>query len=104
MSEEASTANDQNSTIDDLRALIREAEAALSGNGDNASDEIEELRERLRDVVAEGQSSIRNLSDSLRRQAGRADEAIRENPYQSLGIAAGVGVVAGILISRGFSR
>jgi ElaB/YqjD/DUF883 family membrane-anchored ribosome-binding protein len=93
--------NDQSSTIEDLRALIREAEEALSTAGDDASDDIEELRERLRDVLAEGQSRIRNLTESIRRRAGAADEAIRANPYQSIGIATGVGLLAGLLISRG---
>lgn len=101
MSESTATVeNDPSTTIDDLKALIREAEEALSSAGDNASDDIEDLRERLREVLAEGQSRIRNLTDTLRRQAGAADDAIRANPYQSIGIATGVGLLAGFLISR----
>jgi ElaB/YqjD/DUF883 family membrane-anchored ribosome-binding protein len=101
MSESTSTVDtDQSSTIEDLKALIREAEEALSSTGENASDDIEELRERLRDVLAEGQSRIKNLTESIRRQAGAADDAIRANPYQSIGIATGVGLLAGFLISR----
>jgi ElaB/YqjD/DUF883 family membrane-anchored ribosome-binding protein len=30
----------------------------------------------------------------------RADGAIRENPYQTIGIAAGIGLIAGYLLSR----
>jgi ElaB protein len=98
MSESTATVeNDPSTTIDDLKALIREAEQALSSAGDNASDE---LRERLREVLADGQSRIRNLTDTLRRRAGAAGDAIRANPYQSIGIATGVGLLAGLLISR----
>jgi ElaB/YqjD/DUF883 family membrane-anchored ribosome-binding protein len=86
-------------TIDDLKALIREAEAAL-GSGANAGDDIEELRERLRDAIADGQNLISNLRDNLARQARRADGAIRANPYQTAGIAAGVGLLVGLLLSR----
>jgi ElaB/YqjD/DUF883 family membrane-anchored ribosome-binding protein len=92
--------NDPTATdaIDELKDLIREAEAALGSAGND--DQVEELRARLREAIASGQSMIANLTDTLRNQAKRADGAIRANPYQSLGIAAGVGLVAGYLLSR----
>lgn len=86
-------------TVDDLRSLIREAEAAL-GSGGNAGDEIDELRERLRDAITDGQNMLSNLKDNIARQAKRADGAIRANPYQTAGIAAGVGLLLGLLLSR----
>jgi ElaB/YqjD/DUF883 family membrane-anchored ribosome-binding protein len=88
-----------NTTIEDLRALIREAEQALA-SGDSGGDEFDELRERLRDSIAEGQNMVLNLKDNLARQAKRADQAIRANPYQTAGIAAGVGILVGYLLSR----
>jgi ElaB/YqjD/DUF883 family membrane-anchored ribosome-binding protein len=88
-----------NSTVDDLRALIREAEEAL-GSGDSASEGIDDLRERLREAISDGETLIGNLTDNLKRQAKRADETIRANPYQTIGIATGVGLIAGFLLSR----
>jgi ElaB/YqjD/DUF883 family membrane-anchored ribosome-binding protein len=85
-------------TVDELKALIREAEEALSSSGNG--EEIDELRERLRDAVASGESLISNLTDKVREQARRADGAIRSNPYQTIGIAAGIGLLAGFLLSR----
>jgi ElaB/YqjD/DUF883 family membrane-anchored ribosome-binding protein len=87
-----------NSTIDELKDLIREAEEALGASGNG--EEIDELRERLREAIASGESMISNLTESLRHQAKRADGAIRANPYQTIGIAAGVGLIAGYLLSR----
>jgi ElaB/YqjD/DUF883 family membrane-anchored ribosome-binding protein len=87
-----------NTAIEELKDLIREAEAALGSAGND--EQIDELRERLRDAISSGQSMIANLTDTVRNQAKRADGAIRANPYQSLGIAAGVGLVAGYLLSR----
>jgi ElaB/YqjD/DUF883 family membrane-anchored ribosome-binding protein len=84
--------------IEELKDLIREAEAALGSSG--SDEQIDELRERLREAISSGQSMIANLTDTVRDQAKRADGAIRANPYQSLGIAAGVGLVAGYLLSR----
>ncbi len=86
-------------TVDELKSLIREAEAAL-GSGDNAGDEIEALRERLRDAIADGQNMISNLRENLTRQAKRADGLIRANPYQTAGAAAAVGLLVGFLLAR----
>jgi len=98
----ATTVNDpSNTTLEELRALIREAEEALGSAGND--DQVDELRERLRGAVAEGQNMIHNLTDKVRYQAKRADEAIRANPYQTIGIATGVGVLLGVLLSRRFS-
>jgi ElaB/YqjD/DUF883 family membrane-anchored ribosome-binding protein len=92
-------ANDTaDTTMDELKALIREAEEALGSEG--SDDQIDELRERLRDAVSQGENLLTNLSNKVREQAKRADEAIRENPYQTIGIAAGIGLLAGYLLSR----
>jgi ElaB/YqjD/DUF883 family membrane-anchored ribosome-binding protein len=99
------TADGQPATsVEDLRALLREAEEALGNSDSGASDDVQDLRERLRDVLADGQSTMKNLSDTFRRQAARADEAVRSKPYQTIGIAAAIGLLAGFLISRGGSR
>ncbi|HEY5227349.1 MAG TPA: hypothetical protein VIJ19_02355 [Opitutaceae bacterium] len=85
-------------TMDELKALIREAEEALGADG--TDDQIDELRERLRDAVSQGENLLSNLTNKVREQARRADGAIRENPYQTIGIAAGLGLLAGYLLSR----
>jgi ElaB/YqjD/DUF883 family membrane-anchored ribosome-binding protein len=99
MSDSTTEVNDPvSTTVDELKALIREAEEALGSSAEG--DEIEELRERLRDAVANGQNLIANLTDTVKRQARRADDAIRSNPYQTIGIATVVGLIAGYLLSR----
>ncbi len=87
-------------TAEDLRDLLREAELALSDAGVQATDKITDLRERLRDALAEGKDAVKHLTASARRQAAQADEMIRENPYAAIGVAAGVGLIVGYLISR----
>ena len=99
MSESTTDVNGEaTTTVDELRSLIREAEQALASG--SSGDDIEALRERLRDAIAEGQNIISNLKDSVTRQAKRADEVIRANPYQTAGIAAGVGILVGFLLAR----
>jgi ElaB/YqjD/DUF883 family membrane-anchored ribosome-binding protein len=65
-----------------------------------STDTIEPLRERVSRMISDGRTAIGNLSTSVRRQAGRANKSIRANPYRAIGIAAGVGLLAGYIFSR----
>lgn len=94
MSEKTQTAD---STQHDLKNLLREAEQALAGE---AGDKVEELRDRLRAAINEGRYSLATLREETVRRAKQADGLIRENPYYAIGIAAGVGALIGILVSR----
>jgi ElaB protein len=100
-SADTSTVDDQAGTsVDDLKTLLREAEHALGKSNGGDTDEIQELRERLRDVLADGKMTLKNVSEALRRQAARADDLIRSKPYHTIGAAAALGLVAGLLLSR----
>lgn len=88
-------------TLDELKSLLAEAEKALASAGDTATEEVAALRGRLRDALAEGKAGARRVYERAKEQAHRADEAIHTHPYVAIGIAAGVGLLAGALISRG---
>lgn len=104
MPDATSTNNDRDcATVDDLRSLIRDAEQALGTASGQTQDEVQALRERFREILAQGQSKVKSFTDAARRQAGHADDVIRANPYQSIGIAAGVGLLVGFLLSRSSS-
>ena len=87
----------------ELRALLREAEKALANTTSEAGENFDDLRERLRTALANGHFSLASLRQETMRRARQADQLVRENPYYSVGIAAGIGAVIGILVSRRLS-
>jgi ElaB/YqjD/DUF883 family membrane-anchored ribosome-binding protein len=91
-------------TGDDLKALLHEAEQALSHTAGEAGDKFDELRSRLRTALDNGRYSLEHLREEATRRARQADQLVRENPYYAVGIAAGIGAVIGILVSRRASR
>ncbi len=95
------------STLDnptaELKALLREAEKALSHSGGEAGEKFDELRGRLRDALSSSHFSIDAIRQETVRRAKQADALVRENPYYTAGIAAGVGALIGILVSRSLS-
>lgn len=83
----------------EFRALLREAEQALSRAGDSG-EQFSDLIARLRAAVGEGRDTLERLREEALRQAKQADQLVRENPYYAIGIAAGIGALIGILVSR----
>ena len=97
----ASADTSVHATAEELRSLIREAEAALNNPKDGTSVNMDHIRSRLHDAIENGKTLVASTGQALKRQASKADDVIRANPYQSIGIAAGVGVILGFLIARG---
>ncbi len=97
-------AKTESHTGEDLKALLHEAEQALSHTAGEAGDKFDELRGRLRSALDNGRYSIEHLREEATRRARQADQLVRENPYYAVGIAAGIGAVIGILVSRSASR
>ena len=87
--------------LDDLHALVAEAEKMLGGlPAEHPHDAVGTLRARF-DVA---QERLADIYTGARKKvvdgAKYTDEAIRANPYQSVAIAAGVGLVIGLLVGR----
>jgi len=70
-------------------------EAAERGN-DNGGD----LRVKLESAVEKAKVLCERLQEQTTAAAKAADRTVRENPYQAVGVAFGLGILAGLLISR----
>ncbi|HTL68556.1 MAG TPA: hypothetical protein VL200_12910 [Lacunisphaera sp.] len=87
--------------LHDLRTLVTEAEKLM---GSAVSENAEGTMDALRSRYDAAQERISELYASARKNvtagAKYTDEAIRANPYQSLAIALGAGLLVGVLIGR----
>jgi ElaB/YqjD/DUF883 family membrane-anchored ribosome-binding protein len=90
--------------MEDLRAVVADAEALLSASADEAGAGLREARERAAESLGAARARLAELEEDLktraREAAGQADRYVRDNPWQSIGVAAAVGFVAGLLIAR----
>ena len=88
----------------DMRALARDAESLLKATADDVSEKAKEARVRLMSAVEKAKTTYDEMQaqglESARVAALRADETIRAHPYESLGVAFGVGVLLGALLRR----
>jgi ElaB/YqjD/DUF883 family membrane-anchored ribosome-binding protein len=65
--------------------------------GDN---EKRDLRAKLEAATEKAKEVCQRLQDETVAAAKVTDKAVREHPYQAIGIAFGVGVLIGVLVSR----
>jgi len=87
--------------LNDLRSLVTDTEAMVS---DTVTEHTADAVSALRNRFEAAQERLNTLYAGAKKQAVAGakytDETIRENPYQSLAVAAGVGLVVGILLGR----
>lgn len=90
--------------MSDLRVVIADAEELLRLTADEAGDSVADLRSRLQARMNQAKSDLLHLQEvavAKAKAVGHAtDEFVHENPWKSIGVAAGLGLVVGLLISR----
>lgn len=96
-----SSAQTPSDLLADLRTLVSEAEAMM---GESVSEHSDDAMRALRARFDAAQERLGELYDSARQRvvagAKCTDTAIRANPYQSIAIATGVGLLVGVLLGR----
>jgi ElaB/YqjD/DUF883 family membrane-anchored ribosome-binding protein len=80
--------------------LIEDAQALLSATSNAAGEKVQAARERLSAAIDKARQAWNMVQEKAVAGAKVTDKAIRDNPYQSVGIALGVGALIGYLIAR----
>lgn len=83
----------------DMKRVVRDSEELLHDSKGALGEQAEALRETLADAVARAKEACVRLQGKTKQAAKATDACIRDHPYQSMGIALGVGVLVGWLIS-----
>lgn len=90
--------------MSDLQVVIGDAEALLRMTSDEVGEGASDLRRRIMDRMNQAKAELAHVQEmavAKVKEAGHAtDEFVHENPWKSIGIAAGVGLVVGLLIGR----
>ena len=90
--------------VEDLKIVIADAEELLRATASLAGEKISAAREKVQDSLDRAKIGLGDIEDIVMdtgKQAARAtDEYVHEHPWRAVGIAAAVGLVIGMLISR----
>ncbi|MES2821532.1 MAG: DUF883 family protein [Pseudomonadota bacterium] len=90
--------------LDDFQALVTDTEKLLQHSASLVGEQADELREHIRTTLGRARDSLRGAEGSVREQGKAAVQAtetyVQTHPWQSLSIAAAIGLLLGMLITR----
>jgi ElaB/YqjD/DUF883 family membrane-anchored ribosome-binding protein len=90
--------------MDDLRNVVQDAEALMSATASEAGAGVREARQRAAESLEQARIRLEALETEVkaraREAADDADTYVRQHPWQSVGVAAAVGFLVGLLVSR----
>lgn len=90
--------------ISDVRVVIADAEDLLKATASAAGEKVSAARERVQDSLHKAKVKLAEAEEVViqrAKQTARAtDEYVHEHPWRSVGIAAGVGLIVGLLVGR----
>ena len=79
--------------MNELRNVIADAEELLRATADQTGPRVQEVRARA-------EESLRAAREHLQGAGKQLDSQVRENPWAAVGIAAGIGLLIGVLMAR----
>jgi ElaB/YqjD/DUF883 family membrane-anchored ribosome-binding protein len=88
----------------DFQTLVRDTGKLLDHTKTLAGDQADELREQIHDSLLRARETLKATEQTLRLKGelavAKTEAYVQENPWQSIGIAAGVGFLVGLLATR----
>lgn len=98
------TAAHKEKLMTDLKLVISDAEELMKLTAGEVGDKASAMRMRMQDRLDQAKEDLARLQETAvarAKDASRAaDNYVHDNPWTAIGIAAGVGVVLGMLIGR----
>jgi ElaB/YqjD/DUF883 family membrane-anchored ribosome-binding protein len=86
--------------LSDLKAVVHDGEELLRAGAQELGERGVIAREKLASALEMAKDTARKLQEQAKMSAQATDRLIRENPYQSIGIAFGIGMLFGIMVNR----
>ncbi|MBP8215079.1 MAG: DUF883 domain-containing protein [Propionivibrio sp.] len=90
--------------VSDMKVVVSDAEEILRATAGVAGEKMVDLRERIAERLRDAKLRLADaeaaLVDKTKAAARATDDFVNDNPWQAVGIAAGIGLLLGIIIGR----
>ncbi|BAN47811.1 YqjD family protein [Metapseudomonas resinovorans] len=94
----------QDDLLADFQALVTDTEKLLHDSANLAGEQADELRLQIHESLKRARDTLRDTEQNLRERGQAAVDAtedyVQTHPWQSVGVAAGIGFLLGLLASR----
>jgi ElaB/YqjD/DUF883 family membrane-anchored ribosome-binding protein len=90
--------------IEDFKVVVSDAEELLKLTANQAGERLNVARGKVEESLQTAKAQLTEVEDMMRKRTREAvqatDDYIKANPWRSVGIAAGVGMIVGMVIAR----
>ena len=90
--------------MQDFRVVIGDAEDLLKATASQTGERIQQVRARAEESLRSARARIQEVGEGVNERATDAarevDQLVHEHPWTAMGVAAGLGLIVGILLSR----
>jgi ElaB/YqjD/DUF883 family membrane-anchored ribosome-binding protein len=90
--------------MQDMRVVVADAEDLLKATAGQTGERIEKIRAKAEESLRTARNRMQIAGKAVQENATEAvqtvDDQVRKNPWTAVGIAAGVGLVLGIVLGR----
>ena len=90
--------------VSDMKVVVSDAEEILRATAGVAGEKMVDLRERIAERLRDAKLRLADaeaaLVDKTKAAARATDDFVNDNPWLAVGIAAGIGLLLGIIIGR----
>ena len=86
--------------VTDFRALVTDAEELTRATATQTGEKIVDLRTRVQQSVAAIKPRLEQAEELVKDTATKADQYVHANPWATAGVAAGIGLIVGLMARR----
>lgn len=90
--------------INEFKSLVADAEALIKATKDHPDETIGNLRNKALETISDAKEKISSIEgdlvDKAKVVAAGADDFVHRNPWEAIGVAAGLGLLIGLFIRR----
>lgn len=86
--------------VTDLKQVVRDSEDLLQASAGVVGEKAQAVRQRMAETLEAAKATCRHLEEKAIESAKVADKVVRDHPYQSIGVAFGIGLLIGVLVTR----
>ena len=86
--------------VQDFKVVVQDAESLAKATASDLGDKARDARVRLAASLESAKANFHRMEERAMDGARATDQVIRSHPYESLGVAFGVGLLVGLLVTR----
>lgn len=91
---------DAGKLAEDIKTLVRDAEALLRASAEGAEELTEEARDRTQQSLHALRSQLADIERDLKGRAEVLDGYVRDNPWTAVAVVGGIALLVGLLMGR----